>query len=92
MPLRIVQANLNHVSAAQNLFLQTVAERGVDLGIVAEPYRIPSHLHWAGDTEGLAAVVWGGRPAPPNQETRRWRGFRAREMGRSGGSGMLHHT
>jgi len=39
--LTILQANLNHARRAQYLFLQTMAERGCGLGVVAEPYAVP---------------------------------------------------
>ncbi|XP_045449088.1 uncharacterized protein LOC123657609, partial [Melitaea cinxia] len=55
--LSVLQANVNHSAGAQDLFLQSMAEWCVDVGIVAEPYAVPLCPQWAGDTEGLVAIV-----------------------------------
>jgi len=58
MAVRLLQANLNHARRAQDLFCHGLDERGIGLGIVAEPYRIPEkNLNWAGDEDGSAAIV-----------------------------------
>lgn len=60
-----MQVNLNHTSSAQDLLLQTMAEEGVDVALVSEPYRIPKHPLWMGDENGQAAITWRatrGRP------------------------------
>jgi len=58
MVTRILQTNLNHASQAQHLMTQCLAERGLGLAIVAEPYRIPEdNPTWVGDTGGAAALV-----------------------------------
>lgn len=76
MLLKLVQVNLNHTAAAQDLLLQAMAEEKWDLAIISEPYRVPEHPHWAGDTEGLAAVVWAGSEnSPPIQVLERDRGY-----------------
>jgi len=41
MTVKLLQANLNHACQVQNLFLQSLAERGIGLAVVAEPYKIP---------------------------------------------------
>jgi len=41
MANRLLQANLNHVSVAQDLIMQVAAERDAGLVMVAEPYRVP---------------------------------------------------
>lgn len=64
-PPRVLQANLNHASAAQDLYLQTVAEGGFGLGVVSEPYRVPTHPNWLGDSSGRAAVVRGACEGSP---------------------------
>ncbi|XP_072766218.1 uncharacterized protein [Anoplolepis gracilipes] len=56
MAVRFLQANLNHASQAQNLFYQSLAERGIGLAIVAEPYKIPAKLTWLGNARGTAAI------------------------------------
>ena len=56
---RIVQINLNHSARAQDLLLQTMAERGLGLAVAAEPYRIPQR-NGVGDTMGTVAVIRAG--------------------------------
>lgn len=59
MDYKLLQSNINHAKAAQDLFLHTLAERGCTLGIVAEPYRIPEeHPSWVGDNTGTIAITW----------------------------------
>ncbi|XP_024893922.1 uncharacterized protein LOC112468804 [Temnothorax curvispinosus] len=59
MSQKILQANLNHCRAAQDLFLQAMAECGGGLGIAAEPYRVPrDHPCWAVDRRGSVAITW----------------------------------
>jgi len=57
---RLLQSNVNHAPSAQDLLLQTMAERGVDLAIMAEPYRVPpGHSSWASDPTGReVALTW----------------------------------
>ena len=49
----IIQANINHSARAQDLLLQTMAELGLGLALVAEPYCIPHNNYER------------GRPPPP---------------------------
>ncbi|XP_071579196.1 uncharacterized protein [Temnothorax nylanderi] len=59
MAQKLLQANLNHCRASQDVFLHTMAERGSGLGVVAEPYWVPpGHPCWAVSRCGLAAVRW----------------------------------
>lgn len=59
-----------------------MAEGDFDLGIVSEPYRTPDHPHWFGDTDGLAAVVWGAtRDSSPIRALRRGKGYVLVEWG-----------
>ncbi|XP_071577335.1 uncharacterized protein [Temnothorax nylanderi] len=59
MALKILQANLNHCRALQDVFLHTMAESGSGLGVAAEPYWVPpNHPCWAVDRCGLVAVTW----------------------------------
>jgi len=57
---RIIQVNANHASFAQDLLHQVMAERGMDLAVVAEPYRVPpNHPRWASDPSKKAvAITW----------------------------------
>ncbi|XP_024882740.1 uncharacterized protein LOC112461653 [Temnothorax curvispinosus] len=59
MPQRIIQANINHCRAAQDMFLHAMAERDGGLGVIAEPYQVPpDHPCWAVDRCGSVALTW----------------------------------
>jgi len=57
---RLIQINVNHSPSAQDLLCQVMAEWGVDIAVVAEPYRVPpNHPRWAADTTREAvAITW----------------------------------
>jgi len=57
---RLIQINVNHTPSAQDLLHQVMAERGVDVAVVAEPYRVPpNHTSWAADpTREAVAITW----------------------------------
>ncbi|XP_026327647.1 uncharacterized protein LOC113235940 [Hyposmocoma kahamanoa] len=60
MPARhhtILQGNLNHCARAQDLMVQAMAEWGVAVAAVAEPYFVPPRGNWAGDREETVAIV-----------------------------------
>ncbi|XP_071652698.1 uncharacterized protein [Temnothorax longispinosus] len=65
-PQKILQANLNHCRASQDVFVQTMAERGCGLGVIAAPYRVPQNhplvlpaqVMVAGDFNAKSAL-WG---------------------------------
>lgn len=81
-PRLLLQANLNHCRAAQDMMSQVLAEWGVGLAVAAEPYRVPDHPHWVGDADGLVATVWGGGDgSPPFSLLERGRGFVAVDWG-----------
>ena len=72
---RIIQANLNHSAAAQDLLLQVVAERGLGLAVVAEPCRIPPN-NGLGDMTGRTAIIRAGTTnSPAIKEIARGEGF-----------------
>lgn len=59
MSVSLIQANVGRARAAQDLLLQTIAEYGCTLGIVAEPNHVPEkHPCWAGDELGSVAITW----------------------------------
>lgn len=64
--LEVLQANINHSARAQDLLIQHMVEWSVGLAAVGEPYYVPPVPNWAGDTEGLVAVVasTAGRTPP----------------------------
>lgn len=55
--MRVVQHNLNHCEAAQDLLMQTVRKLKPDLLIISEPYRQLSAQLWVSDYTGKA-VIW----------------------------------
>jgi len=57
---RLIQINVNHAPSAQDLLHQVMAERGVDIAVLAEPYRVPpNNTRWASDpTREEAAITW----------------------------------
>lgn len=57
MALTFLQANINHSARAQDLLLQCVAERLIQVAVVTEPYSVPSRSDWVGDLDGLVAVT-----------------------------------
>ena len=56
MALKIIQINLNHCEAAQDLLIQTVREEKVDVVIVADQYRNLDDLSWKTDAANSAAI------------------------------------
>jgi len=53
----ILQINLNHHWAAQNLLAQNIAEFGFDFACVSEPTSVPRSPHWFASANGSAAIV-----------------------------------
>ncbi|XP_026331173.1 uncharacterized protein LOC113238563 [Hyposmocoma kahamanoa] len=51
------KGNLNHYARAQDLLVQAMAEWGVAVAAVAEPYIVPPRGNWAGDREETVAIV-----------------------------------
>lgn len=59
MNYKLIQSNVNHARAAQDLLMHTLAERGCTLSIIAEPYRVPEeHPSWASDNTRTVAITW----------------------------------
>ena len=59
----LLQQNLNHCEAAQDLLDQAVREIGVDVAIVQEQYRNRENTIWAADISGRAAIWACGQQA-----------------------------
>ncbi|OWR53447.1 reverse transcrpitase [Danaus plexippus plexippus] len=57
---KVLQGNLNHAVAAQDLLCQTVAEWNINVAVIAEPYSIPRTHKWAGSVDGSAAIFFPG--------------------------------
>lgn len=63
---KVLQGNLNHCRAAQDLLLQSIVECKISLAAIAEPYKVPNHPRWFGDDAGSVAIHWsGGEGDPP---------------------------
>ncbi|XP_070143473.1 uncharacterized protein [Drosophila kikkawai] len=54
--MQLIQLNLNHCRAAQDLLMQTVREVAEDVAILSEPYRASVGGEWAKDRSGKAAL------------------------------------
>ena len=61
--MRLIQINLNHCEAAQDLLSQTIRESNVDVAVICEPYRNYGGATWAVDASGNAAIWACGRQA-----------------------------
>lgn len=57
MALSVLQANINHCAAAQNLLIQHMAQWQTSVAIVSEPYFVRSRDDWAGDHDGMVAII-----------------------------------
>ncbi|XP_054002005.1 uncharacterized protein LOC128888865 [Hylaeus anthracinus] len=62
-PVRILQANLNHSTRAQDLFVHYLAELGVGLVVAAEPYRVADRPKWVADALGSVVIMDGDTAA-----------------------------
>lgn len=55
--MRVIQLNLNHCEAAQDLLTQSIREKRVDLAMISEPFRIPQNGKWISD-RSRKATIW----------------------------------
>ncbi|XP_063634867.1 uncharacterized protein LOC134805503 [Cydia splendana] len=55
--IEFLQGNLNHDAKAQDLFHQSMAQWSINIAIVAEPYKVPDRIDWAGDLDGTVAIT-----------------------------------
>lgn len=69
--MRILQLNLNHCEAAQELLKQTVREQKIDLTILSEHYRAPDNQRWATSKCNKAAIWSCGKFPVGNVDNRR---------------------
>ncbi|KAL4721390.1 hypothetical protein ACJJTC_014814, partial [Scirpophaga incertulas] len=71
-PLTLLQGNINHSAAAQDLLCATAAEWRAGLAIVAEPYYVPPQSdNWLQSTDGTAAIVRVGCREQPLSRSER---------------------
>ncbi|XP_072934924.1 uncharacterized protein [Epargyreus clarus] len=76
MAHRLLQANINHCRAAQDLLVQSMAEWLIDVAVVAEPYFVPPTGNWVGDQDGLVAIASSRTlRVPPLTVIKRGRGY-----------------
>ncbi|KAJ0179616.1 hypothetical protein K1T71_005328 [Dendrolimus kikuchii] len=76
------RGNLNHCATAQDLLVQSMAQWGIQLAVVAEPYYVPPRSDWAGDLDGLVAIIVRTAAAcPPLAGVVRGRGYVAATIG-----------
>lgn len=54
--MKVIQINLNHCEAAQDLLAQTVREMEADVAIISEPFKVPDSNLWKMDRTGKAAI------------------------------------
>ncbi|XP_046868463.1 uncharacterized protein LOC124460907 [Drosophila willistoni] len=73
--LKILQLNLNHCIAAQDLLQQTVREIRADIALLSEPYKTGTGPCWAKDSSGRAAVWCCGSSDGVLQDILREDGF-----------------
>jgi len=58
--MRITQINLNRSWAAQDLFVQHMAEHQIDVASVAEPVSVPRNSRWISSANGLSGGTYVG--------------------------------
>ncbi|CAH2097571.1 unnamed protein product [Euphydryas editha] len=61
---RTPAANINHCVRAQDLLMQSVVQREIDLVVASEPYWVPRQPNWFGDLDGTVAVILGNAAGP----------------------------
>ena len=61
--LKVIQINLNHCEAAQDILSQRVREEGADVVLISEPYKHLDRGVWAADKTGGASIWLTGRQA-----------------------------
>lgn len=59
--MRILQINLNHCEAAQDLLYQEVKDLNIDVAIIAEPFSVPLNGAWISDTNMWTAIFACGK-------------------------------
>lgn len=56
MAHNILQANIGHCAAAQDLLIQSVAQWSIKLAVISEPYFVPTSNSWLQDTDSSVAI------------------------------------
>lgn len=61
MALKVLQANINHCTTAQDMLMQYRAEWGANIAVVSEPYWVPDgRQDWVADQKGLVVIIVSG--------------------------------
>jgi hypothetical protein len=66
--MKVIQLNLNHCEAAQDLLQQLVIEMRIDVAILCDQYRNTDSTAWATDVDGRSAV-WACGDYPMQEAT-----------------------
>lgn len=61
--MKVIQINLNHCEAAQDILSQRTREEGAEVIMISEPYKQLDGGVWVADKTGLAAIWLTGRHA-----------------------------
>lgn len=61
--MKVIQINLNHCGAAQDILSQTIIDEGADIILISEPYKSVDDNTWVSDKSRLAAIWTNGRLA-----------------------------
>ncbi|KLV34219.1 hypothetical protein AB894_15215 [Piscirickettsia salmonis] len=81
-PFRLLQANINHCAAAQDLLLQSMAQWSINVAVVSEPYFVPPRDHWVADLDGSVTIISSAAAGTPTLESaQRGRGCVAARFG-----------
>lgn len=59
--MKVIQINLNHCEAAQDLMIQMIHENNIDVAIVSDPYKIPNSSTWTTDQYASSAILTCGK-------------------------------
>lgn len=73
--MRIIQLNLNHCAAAQDLLLQSQGELKADVALLSEPYKPMDSHNWLADESHKAAIWILGDKIPQRRMGEPNRGF-----------------
>nr|XP_044249378.1 uncharacterized protein LOC123002814 [Drosophila takahashii] len=73
--MKVIQINLNHCRAAQDLLLQSVRECKADLAIISEPYKVEDNGDWVTNTSSKVAIWLCRRNGRSFLDVRKGSGF-----------------
>ncbi|EFN62146.1 hypothetical protein EAG_13724, partial [Camponotus floridanus] len=56
--IRLLQINLNHTQAAQDLLMQKILKEDIEIVAVQEPWSTANNEYWITSKKGTAAILW----------------------------------